>query len=96
MTQCSEAPFYKLSLKYLNSMRPVVVQLKGTGSGGLEMAVLLLTASSFFQLALAVRSELRKQFGNEQPIDGHKNHFQKNPFPFVIAIVGFAPVGALQ
>ena len=67
-------------------MRPVVVQLKGTVSSGPAIAVLSLTASSFFQLALAARSELCKQFGNEQPIDGHKNHFQKNPFPFVIAI----------
>jgi len=41
-------------------------------------------ASSFFQLALAARSELHKQFGNEQPINDHRNHFKKKSFPFYV------------
>ena len=51
----------------------------------------------FFQIALAARNEPRKRFGNEQPKDGHKNHFKKIHFLFyAIAVAGFAPVGALQ
>jgi len=57
-------------------------------------------ALSFFQLALAVRSELHKQFGNEQPINVTKITFKKF-ISFLhtysaITIVGFSPVGALQ
>jgi len=38
--------------------------------------------SSFFQLALAARSKLHKQFGDKQPMNDHKNHFKKIHFLF--------------
>ena len=44
---------------------------------------------------MAVLNSLR--FGDEQPRDGHKNHFKKIHFLFyAIAVAGLAPVGALQ
>ena len=37
-----------------------------------------------FHLALAARNEPRKQFGDEQPITDHKNHFlEKSHFIFM-------------